>query len=143
MGGLVAVDQDETGGRVQGLDGAPHGKHGRLEDIDGIDNLLLNHAEANGYRLGPDRQVESLALPRAERLGVVHSFDRARWRKDHSGSHDRPGQRPAPGLINTRKKAIPRGTEAGFHLCGRQRSDPRYVSLRSEIRAALPFSFRR
>lgn len=141
--GLVAVDQDETGGWVQRLDGAPHGKHCRLEDIEGIDHLLLDHAEADGDRFGHDRQVESLALLRAERLGVIHPFDRAPRRKNHSGSHDRPGQRPAPGLINTRKKMIPGGTEAGFHLCGRQRSDPLYVSLRSEIRAALPFSFRR
>jgi hypothetical protein len=38
---------------------------------------------------------------------------------------------------------ISHGTEAGFRLCGRQRGDSLQVSLRSEIRAALPFSFRR
>lgn len=142
-GGLVAVDQDKTGGRVQRRNSTPHGKHCRLEDIKGIDYLLLDHAEADGYRFGLDRQVESLALLCAEGLGVIHPLDYASRRKHHGGSHDRSGQRPPSGLINTRNEVIAGGTETGFYLCGRQRSDSLYVSLRSEIRAALPLNFRR
>lgn len=150
--GLVAVDQDETGGWVQRLDGAPHGKHCCLEDIEGIDHLLLDYAEADGDRFGHDRHVESLALLHAERFGIIHPFDRARRWKNDGGSDDRPGQRPAPGLINARNKAIPRSTKGMLRISRRQRSNlsaciaqagPLYLSLRSEIRAALPFSFRR
>ena len=143
VGRLVAVDQGEPGGRVQGLNRAPHGKHGCLEDIDRIDNLLLDHAEADSNRFGPDRQIKLLALPCAEGLGVVHSLDRAAGRKDHGGSHDRPGQRPASDLINARNKLIPCGAKVDLYLCGRQRGDRLQVSLRSEILAALPLSFRR
>ncbi len=141
--GLIAVNQDEIGGWVQRLDGASHSEHSRLENIEGINGLLLHHAETDGYRLDPDCQVELLASARAERLGVVHSIDHAGRRKDHSGSYDRPGQRPSSDLINTRNEVIACGTERGLHLCRRQHSDSLYFSLRSKIRAAFPFSFRR
>ncbi len=124
MGGLIAVDQDEVGGRVQRVDSAPHGKHGRLEDINGIDHLFLDHAEADAYGFGPDRQVELFPPPRAQGLGVFHPLDHAACGKDHGGGHDRPRQRPASDLINTRNKLMPCGTKAGFYLCGRQRGDP-------------------
>lgn len=122
--GSIPVDQDEIGGWVQSLDGAPHGEHGRLEDIEGINSLFLDHAEADGYRVGPDRQVELLASVCAERLGVIHSINCAGRRKDHGGSHNRSGQGPPPGLINTRNEVAPHSTEVGLYLCGRQRSDP-------------------
>jgi hypothetical protein len=82
-------------------------------------------------------------LPRAKGFGVVHSLDRATGRKDHGRSHDRPGQRPASDLINARNEPIPSGAKVDFYLCGRQRGDRLQVSLRSEILAALPLSFRR
>lgn len=124
VGGSIPVDQDEIRGRVQRLDSAPHGEHGRLEDIEGIDGLFLDHAEADGHRVGPDRQVELLASVCAERLGVIHSINCAGRRKDHGGSHNRSGQGSTPGLINTRNEVTPLGTEAGLYLCGQQRSDP-------------------
>lgn len=142
-GGLVAVDQDETGGWIQGVDGELHRQHGRLEDIKGIDHLLLNDAEAHGRRFGPDRGIELLAPSRAEKFGVAHPLNRTGRGQDHCGCDDRPGQRPAPNLINPRDKPMSVSAKAGFHLSRRRRGDLRYVSLRSEIRAALPLSFRR
>jgi len=143
MGGLVAVDQDKTRERVQGVDGELHRQHGRLEDIEGIDHLLLDYAEADGRRFGLDRGIELLAPPCAEELRVAHPLDRTGRGKDHSGGHNRPRQRPASDLVNTRNKLIPCRAKAGFYLCGPPRNAPLQLSLRSEILAALPLSFRR
>lgn len=140
--GSIAIDQDDIRGRVESIDGPPHGEQCRLQDIDGIDDLPLDHAESDGQRFSPDGLVELLASADAEPLGIINPIDDRGWRKDDGGGHYRSCQATTPGLVDTGNELIPCGTKTRFLSCGHRRV-PLYVNLRSVIRAAFPFSFRR
>ena len=141
-GRSVAIDQNEIRGRVESIDGSAHGEQCRLQDIDGIDDLPLDHAESDGQCFSPDGLVELLACADAEPLGIINPIDDPGWRKDDGGGHYRSGQATATGLVNTGNELIPCGTKTRFLSRGHRRV-PLYVSLRSVIRAAFPFNFRR
>jgi hypothetical protein len=141
-GGLIAVDQDKIRRRIEGINGLPHGLECRLKDIDRIDDLLLDHAEPDGQGFCPDSPVKSFPPARAEPLGIIDPGDDTGCRKDDGSGNHRAGETPAPGFIDTGDVAVPRGMKTPF-LSGGHRSAPLYVSLRSVMRAAFPFSFRR
>ena len=141
-GGLIAVDQDKIRRRIEGIDGLPHGLECRLKDIDRIDDLLLDNAEPDGHGFCPDSPVEDFPPACAEPLGIIDPGDGTGRRKDDGGGNHRAGETPASGFIHTGDVAVPRGTKTRF-LSGGHRSTRLYVSLRSVMRAAFPFSFRR
>ncbi len=141
-GGLIAVDQDKIRRRIKSIDGLPHGQECRAKDIDRIDDLLLDHAEPEGQGVCPDGLVESFPPACAEPLGIIDPDDDTGCRKDDGGGNHRAGEAPAPGFIDSGDIAVPRGTKTRF-LSGSHRRTSPYVSLRSVMRAAFPFSFRR
>ena len=86
--------------RREGADGAPHGKQGRLQDIQGVDFRGAGAADRPGQRFALDNRRQALARRRRQALGIGDTGNGLPGREHHDGGDDRPGQRPATSLVN-------------------------------------------
>lgn len=73
-----------------------------MQDVELVDLLDAGETHAPGHRLGLDLQLQLLARPGGQLLGVVQTL----WdlagivRQDDRARAHRPGPRPAPGLVD-------------------------------------------
>jgi hypothetical protein len=107
--GDIAVDERSIGADPEDGNGASHCQQGRAQDVDAVyfghagrSNPDAGGAPARATSKGP---VAGLALLDGQHLRIVEplaqAFRKAAEVENHGGRDDRPGQRPAPGLIDT------------------------------------------
>jgi len=99
-GTTITVNQGRHRCERQGGDGALHGEQGRLQNIESINLFDFCPTQRPSRGVGADLDIENLASPRAENLGISQPVDWERRVEDHGGGHNRPGQGSAPGLID-------------------------------------------
>ena len=81
-----------------------------LQNVDFVNQRRVNFGDGEfDFAAGGDEGEEFLALQFGELLGIVQAFEFARQagfrpfrRQNGGGGNDRPGERPAPGLVHAR-----------------------------------------
>jgi hypothetical protein len=99
------AERDEVGDDQVGRDGEPRERVGHreargLQDVDPVDRLVIDDADADGDGALADDVEQRLALSRAQELRVGEPPDAAVRPDDDGGGDDRPGERAAPRLVD-------------------------------------------
>ena len=118
-GRQIAVDQGFqpvfANRLAQAVHRQAHRQHRGAEDVEPVDRLHIHHADAKGAAAA-DGLLGLRPRPRCQFLGIAYAL----WSglaQQHGCGHNRPGKRPAPGLIHTRNQRA--GAERGTKLVRR------------------------
>jgi len=101
--------------RPQRLHGTLHRQHGRLQYVNPIDLPDIGMTDSPSKRLFLYFLVQGFTPCSTQTLGVLQPGNRVFRIKDDRAGNYRPGQRAAPGLINTRDQAL--GTSVNSCVC--------------------------
>src|SRR5260370_14471060 len=99
LGAMLAVDPDFFRSDGERLDRTLHGEQRRPENIEPVALLDARSRDGPGDGAILDAPSEHFASLRSEDLRVCEAVDAPRRVEDHSRGVDRPGQRPAAGLV--------------------------------------------
>jgi hypothetical protein len=90
------------GHAVEAQHGPAHGKHGRLQDVDGVDLRRIGPAQAPRDAARANLDGECLAHLWCERFRIRDTANLPAAIEDHGRGYDRPRQRPSPGFVDAR-----------------------------------------
>jgi len=94
------IGDDQIRSHLELVQRLQHGHPGRLQDVDAVDRDVIDDADADRDRARHDDVVELGAPLRREELGIGQALDAAIGIDDDGRRDDRPGQRPAAGLVH-------------------------------------------
>ena len=100
LGRAVAVDEDELGPDAEPLNGALHGEHRRLKDVQRVDLVDVSPGDAPGERALANERRERLAPRGRELLRVVEALDGTVGIKNHGRRADGARERAAARLVD-------------------------------------------
>ncbi len=95
-----AVYEDEIGKGINLKKSLAHCFMRRLQNVDAVNHVGFNAAEADGKGFGPDTHFRSFPLSGRQLFGVPNAVQRKPRRQDDAGRQDRAGQRPASDFVN-------------------------------------------
>ncbi|MNT20003.1 hypothetical protein D3C72_1552950 [compost metagenome] len=107
-GAAVAVDQGQGRHGRQGLDGAAHGQHRRLQDVQAVDLFFRRFGDGPGQGLGLDLRCQQVAFRFAEFFRIAQAVDGLVRVEDHGGGEHGAGQRTAACLVDAADDFIER-----------------------------------
>ena len=102
----IAVDQCQSGCHAQPFDGALHGQHGGMQDIQPIDLLHLGAGDAPGQGLFANLVEQHFAARLGEFLRVVQAENRPRRIEDHRSRDHGTAERATTDLVDTRDQFL-------------------------------------
>ena len=102
VGDAVAVDEDVLRRHGQGFDGAAHGQHGGVQDVEAGDfvHAGFGHAPRHGLRF--DLRGQRVAFFLAEFFRVGQAGQIVMLGQDDGGGEHAAGQRAAPRFVHAR-----------------------------------------